>query len=120
MIPEVSISFENPSGLPKDALEVLRDGKWHEAMSGPRHLNMGDTHPWTFWIDSTPKEGPDTILEDAKAPCYRLDFLKGPGWGREGMDIACKGRAVLGCNEMPVYMLLTNEVAFFQLLKTEA
>jgi hypothetical protein len=121
MIQETAIRFENPSGLPKDATKVLKDGKWHETMSGPSHMSMEDTKPWTFWIDSTPKEGPDTTLEDAGNQCYRVEFHKNPGsWGREGMDMVCKGRVVLGNNQVPAWLLVINDVAFFQLLKEPA
>lgn len=99
--------------LPTDALEVLKDGKWHPVYSRPR-MSSRDDSLLIFWIG---KKGQDDVFDGmtnaSEAECYRLDFKRWPdSWAREGFDLACRGNAVVDGRQIPAYFLAMERGEF--------
>ena len=118
MSQEVPAFIDIPSNLPEDVTEVLKDGKWHAAMSSPRHMSLGDYSPLRFWINGTAEDLLGKLEYPSSGQCYRMEFVRNQGsWGREEGDLFCEGKAVIGDKELPVSLVTMNTVVFFQAIK---
>lgn len=118
MAQEAPVFIDIPFGMPEDATEVLKDEQWHAAMSSPSTMSASDYTPLTFWINSKAERPLSELEYPSSGQCYRMEFVRDQGsWGREGSDLSCKGRAIIGDQELAVTLLAMGDAIFFHAKK---